>query len=118
MGNVFRGFHRAQQPKRKSKDRIAVTLIQDLEGRRVSARCCVEQPFVCYVRLLAGPPIKALDPAGTRPSYCLITLNRQKVTEIFRRAGTKLTRRGQLYYRSARLEYVELLALIPPATGL
>ncbi len=70
------------------------------------------------VRLLAGPPIKALDPAGTRASYCLITLNSQKVTEIFRRAGDKLTRHGQLYYRFAHLEYVELLALMPPATGL
>ena len=49
MGNVFRGFDRTQQTKRKSKDRIAVTLVQDLEGRRVSARRCVEQPFVCLL---------------------------------------------------------------------
>src|SRR5713101_3346055 len=47
VGNVFRGLDRTQQPKRESKDWVAVTLVQDLEGRRVSARCCLEQPFVC-----------------------------------------------------------------------
>ena len=34
-------------------------------------------------RLFPGSSIKALDPVGTA-SYCLITTNRQKVTENFR----------------------------------
>ena len=40
-------------------------------------------PAPAAARLFPGSSIKALDPVGTA-SYCLITTNRQKVTENFR----------------------------------
>src|SRR3989442_13996495 len=47
MRYVFRRFNRSQKAIGEAKDRIAVTLVQDLKSCCFSARGLFQQPFVC-----------------------------------------------------------------------
>jgi hypothetical protein len=49
VSDVFCCFHRTQHPVRKPKDRVAVTLIQDLKSRCVALCCVSQQLFVCHL---------------------------------------------------------------------
>src|SRR3989442_14154722 len=47
MRYVFRRFNRSQKAIGETKDRIAVTLVQDLKSCYLSVRGLFQQPFVC-----------------------------------------------------------------------
>jgi hypothetical protein len=47
--DIFGCFSRSQQPKGKSKDRIAVALVKDLERFCLSIRCLLQQLLVCFL---------------------------------------------------------------------
>lgn len=49
MRHIFGSLYGAQQPVRKSKDRIAVTFIQDLKGCCISVCCLLQQSLICYL---------------------------------------------------------------------
>ena len=112
MGNIFRGLDRSQQPISKSKNWIAVTLIQDLKSCRISVGCLFQQLLICY--LIRQSKRSILQELA---SYCVLPPMVRKLRNMFGppRKSFAATR---LYYRSGLFEHPELFAMSPLVTGL
>src|SRR5436190_16568396 len=72
--DVFGGFSRTQHSICKSKNRVTITLIQDLERFRLAFRCVLKQPLVCLL-------VFQSKRSSCRLPYCCITTKGDEVTE-------------------------------------
>jgi hypothetical protein len=72
--DVFGGFSRTQHSIGESKNRVTITLVQDLERFSLAFRCVLQQPLVCLL-------VFQSKRSSCRLPYCCITTKGDEVTE-------------------------------------